>query len=267
MTQNSSLTMSQPEPTAVLPPPKHRGPRGRRRLAALAAAAAAAGVGVAAFTVGSGGVRSERPDAAPTTAVAAGGAAATTTPTAVPAGAPSTTVSGTAANSPPASTVPPERLTAASRLSLDGVGPVRVGMTLKEAAAAAGVPIELLDMPPGPECRYAVPDRAAGTGDELAFMVVDGRIARIDVGMMGPDRIRTVSGIGKGSTEAEVRATYPGRIRVEPHPYIPNGRYLVYVPSDPGLRHLSLIFETVDGEVRSFRAGLTDQVSWTEGCS
>jgi hypothetical protein len=122
-------------------------------------------------------------------------------------------------------------------------------------------------MPPGPECRYAVPDLASGTGDELAFMVVEGRIVRIDVGIMGPDRIRTVSGTGKGHTEAEVQATYPGRIRVEPHPYIPNGRHLVYVPSDPGQRHLSLIFETVDGEVRSFRAGLADPVSWTEGCS
>ena len=255
MIENSSTSVRRPEPTAILPPPEHRAPRGRRGLTALAAAVVAAGMGLAALTIGgdrTSAVRSEMP--------------ATTVTTAVPATGPSTTVSGPATTSP-TTTAPPERLTAASRLSLDAVGPVRVGMTLKEAAAAAGVPVRLLDMPPGPECRYAVPDRAAGTGDDLAFMVVDGRIARIDVGIMGPDRIRTVSGIGKGSTEAEVRATYPGRIRVEPHPYVPNGRYLVYMPSDPGLRHLSLIFETVDGEVRSFRSGLAEQVSWTEGCS
>lgn len=41
----------------------------------------------------------------------------------------------------------------------------------------------------------------------------------------------------------------------------------MYVPGDAGLRHLSLIFETVNGEVRSFRSGLADQVSWKEGCS
>jgi len=98
-------------------------------------------------------------------------------------------------------------------------------------------------------------------------MVINGRIVRIDVGRMGPDRIRTVSGMGKGNTEAELRATYPGQIRVEPHPYVTNGRYLVYVPSDPGLRHLGLIFETVDGEVRAFRAGFAEQVLWKEGCS
>ncbi len=160
-----------------------------------------------------------------------------------------------------------EGLTSASRLSLDGIGPVDIGMTLDQASAAAGMPFRLLDTPAGPECRYAVPDRSSRMGDELAFMVVNGRIARIDVGIMGPDLIRTVSGIGKGSTEAEVLTTYRGRIRVEPHPYRPGGRYLVYVPNDASLRHLSMIFETVDGEVRAFRAGLAEQVSWTEGCA
>jgi len=172
---------------------------------------------------------------------------------------------GSATNRPP--TTSPERLTAASRLRLDGIGPVDIGMTLDEASAAAGVPIRLLDTPAGPECRFAAPDRSARMGDELAFMVVNGRIARIDVGIMGPDLIRTLSGMGKGNTEAEVQAAYPARIRVEPHPYATNGRYLVYVPADPSYRHLSMIFETIDGEVRSFRAGLAEQVSWKEGCS
>jgi len=187
---------------------------------------------------------------------------------AVPDTRPPTTVASTATTSPTApSTTVPERLTGASRLSLDGIGPVRIGMTSRRPRPLPACPFGFFDMPPGPECRYAVPDRASGTGDELAFMIYGGRIVRVDVGIMGPDRIRTVSGRGKGNTEAEVQATYPGRIRVEPHPYTPEGRYLVYVPSDPGMRHLSLIFATVHGEVRSFRAGLAEQVSWKEGCS
>ncbi|MGH9226003.1 MAG: hypothetical protein ACRD2W_19945 [Acidimicrobiales bacterium] len=203
------------------------------------------------------------------------GSKAATTPSAEGSqAAPATTV-GSPTTKAPGTTVPttttpttrPERLSADSRLSLQGIGPVAIGMTLAEASTAAGVPLRLLDMPPGPECRYAVSDRSSGTGDELGFMVVDGRIVRIDVGIMGPDRIRTVSGIGKGNTEDEVRATYPGRIRAEPHPYASNGRYLVYVPSDPGLRHLSMIFETIDGRVSAFRAGQLEQVSWKEGCS
>ncbi|MDP8938013.1 MAG: hypothetical protein M3O23_09855 [Actinomycetota bacterium] len=38
--------------------------------------------------------------------------------------------------------------------------------------------------------------------DDLAFMLIDGRIARVDVGHTGPE-VKTVSGIGKGSTEDE----------------------------------------------------------------
>ncbi|HEV2759042.1 MAG TPA: hypothetical protein VGV86_05685, partial [Acidimicrobiales bacterium] len=260
------------EPTAVLEIPRYRSPRRRRGLGALAAATVAmVGVGVLAFS-GTGddprAVRSEDLGAATTVTAPA----ATTAPAARGGESPPTTpvtptTRLTATTVPPPATTLPERLSADSRLRLDGVGPVRVGMTLKEASAAAGVPIRLLETPSDPGCRYAAPDRASGTGDELGFMVVDGKIVRIDVGIMGPDRIRTVSGVGKGSTEAEVLATYPGRIRVQPHPYTPNGRYLVYVPSDAGLRHLSMIFETVDGEVRSFRSGFAEQVSWKEGCS
>ena len=259
------------EPTEILQAPRHRSPRWRPGLGALAATVAIVGVGVLAFSRTGDDTRTVRSeDLGATTTVPA---PATTTAPAARGGESPPTIAATPTTRPTATTVPPpattlpERLSADSRLSLDGVGPVRVGMTLKEAAAAAAVPIRLLDTPSDPGCRYAAPDRASGTGDELAFMVVDGRIVRIDVGIMGPDRIRTVSGVGKGSIEAEVQATYPGRIRVQPHPYTPNGRYLVYVPGDPGLRHLSMIFETVDGEVRSFRSGFAEQVSWKEGCS
>ena len=136
-------------------------------------------------------------------------------------------------------------------------------MTLAEASAAAGVPIRLQDIPAGPECRYAYPEGAPGLGREVAFMVLQGRIALVDVGQT----VQTVSGIGKGSTEAEVQATYPGRIRVEPHVYVRGGSYLVYVPADPALRHLSMLFETENGRVQRFRSGLAGPVAFPEGCS
>jgi len=116
----------------------------------------------------------------------------------------------------------------------------------------------------GPECQFAYP---AEGPDELAFMLVHGRIARVDVGHLGPDRVTTVSGIGKGSTEDEVKRAYPGRIRVEGHPYVPAGHYLVYTPADPRLQHLSMIFETDGRLVTSFRSGLKGPVAQIEGCS
>ena len=171
---------------------------------------------------------------------------------------------------PPAPTVTtttaPERLTASSRLSLDGIGPVDIGMTLDQASAAAGTPIRIRpgDDPFGPECQYA---DAAGL-PELGFMVINGRIERVDVGDRGGrSRVTTVSGVGTGDTEETIKRTYPGRIRVEGHPYVPTGHYLVYVPADPALAHLSMIFETDGRVVTTFRAGMKGAVAQIEGCS
>jgi hypothetical protein len=96
-------------------------------------------------------------------------------------------------------------------------------------------------------------------------MVLDGRIARVDV---ANSPIRTVSGVGTGSTEDEVLATYPGRVRVEPNPYTGHrgGRDMVYV-ADEASAHLSLLFEADAGRVRSFRSGLLGAVMAPEGCA
>ena len=70
-----------------------------------------------------------------------------------------------------------------------------------------------------------------------------------------------VSGVGTGDSEETVKRTYPGRIRVEGHPYLPTGHYLVYVPADPALAHLSMIFETDGRAVTRFRAGMKGAVA------
>ena len=210
---------------------------------------------VAALAVGALSLAALRDDATTVRSQPEGVATTTTTPT---------TAAGPVTTAPP-TTAAPERLTTESRLRLDGIGPVRVGMTLTEASAAAGVDIRLHpEQSGGLDCTYA---RAAEGLDEMGFMVIGGRIVRIDVGILGTDRVRTLSGIGKGSTEAEVMKTYPGQIRVEPHHYVPGAHNLVYVPNDPAFRRYSMIFEAVDGRVTSFRSGLADEVSWIEGCS
>ena len=164
----------------------------------------------------------------------------------------------------PTTTAPPERLSTSSRLSLDGLGPVDIGMTLDQASAAAGTPIRIPpDDPHDGDCRYAY---AAGV-PEVAFMVINGRIERVDVGDRSGRRVTTVSGIGVGDAEEAVKRTYPGRIRVEGHPYRPTGHYLIYVPADPALAHLSMIFETDGQVVTTFRAGMKGAVAQIEGCS
>lgn len=249
--------------TALLPltapPRRHR--RSGLILGVVAALVAVAALGV---TLRDGG---DQPLASGTTPVPST-AVATTAPAS---GGPATTapvVPTTSAPPAPAVTtttaVRRERLSAESRLSLQGVGPVDVGMTVEEASAAAGTPIRLRpDDPFGPECQYAT----AAAVPEVAFMVINGRIARVDALRIPGSRVTTVSGIGHGSTEDEVKRTYPGRIRVERHNYVPAGHYLVYVPADPTLAHLSMTFETDGKVVTTFRSGLRGAVAQIEGCA
>ncbi len=203
-----------------------------------------------------------------TTGPNTGGSTATTAPPAA-GGSTATTVAPPPATTQPAPTVTttttaPERLSASSRLSLDGLGPVDLGMTLDQASAAAGTPIRIRPGDPfGPECQNA----QAADLPEVNFMLINGRIARVDVGDGGGRRVTTVSGVGTGDTEETIKRTYPGRIRVEGHPYVPTGHYLVYVPADPALAHLSMIFETDGQVVTTFRAGMKGAVSQIEGCS
>ena len=167
---------------------------------------------------------------------------------------PSTTVRATTTTT----TRPPERLTSEARLRMDGIGPIRVGMTVDQASAAAGVPIRVGDDEFG-NCRYAWVPAFEG----LDIFVIDGRIARVGVGD-GP--IRTVSGIGIGATEAEVHRVYGSRITVERHIYAPTGHYLVYTAADPSLQQFSLLFETDGRVVTTFRSGLKGAVARPEGC-
>ncbi|MGI8984887.1 MAG: hypothetical protein ACR2HM_10200 [Acidimicrobiales bacterium] len=188
---------------------------------------------------------------------------ASTVASSVPA-APATTIRPAPTVTTTTTTAPPERIAADSRLSLGGIGPVDVGMTLEEASAAAGTPIRVRPGNPfGSECEYAYADAVPG----MAFMVINGRIARVDVGSPNGGRVTTVSGIGEGSTEDEVKRTYPGRIQVQGHPYVPTGHYLVYAPADANLAHLSLIFETDGRVVTRFRSGMKGAVAQIEGCS
>ena len=245
--------------TAELPtigaPPRRRWP-----WAVVAAAVVMAALGYLLLDDG-GGTRlatdaAQAPAPEVTTTVAVGpSSTVTTAPPAPTTTGPAPTVTTT--------TTAPERLSTSSRLSLDGLGPVDIGMTLDQASAAAGTPIRLRPDPFDGDCHYAY----AADLPEVGFMVINGRIARVDVGDRPGRRLTTVSGVGTGDTEDTVKRTYPGRIRVEGHPYVPTGHYLVYVPADPGLAHLSMIFETDGQVVTRFRAGMKGAVAQIEGCS
>jgi hypothetical protein len=93
----------------------------------------------------------------------------------------------------------------------------------------------------------------------LAIMTTRGRLARVDAYR---GTWRTSLGIQRGDTEAQVRELYP-RLRTRPHPYDPDGQYLI-VPG-PNRR---VVFETDgDNEVTSFRGGRVPEIMYIEGCA
>jgi hypothetical protein len=93
----------------------------------------------------------------------------------------------------------------------------------------------------------------------LAIMTIGGRLARVDAHR---GTWRTSTGIQIGDTERKVRERYP-RLRTEPHPYDPDGQYLIV--RGPNRR---VVFETNgDNEVTSFRGGRVPPVMFIEGCA
>ena len=65
----------------------------------------------------------------------------------------------------------------------------------------------------------------------------------------------------------QVLDLYGDRIAVEPHHYVPGGHYLVFKPQDAVDQPFRLLFETDGHVVTEFRTGLSEPVSWVEGCA
>jgi len=136
-------------------------------------------------------------------------------------------------------------------VSADGFKGVRLGMTLDEARTAYGAALLATDgLAPGQaRCYHVSPAYRSGA---FAFLLVEGRIARIDVFAPGPV---TAEGVGVGSSAADVQRAYAGRVREVP--------YFLTVEPRAGF---AIRFET-DGEaVTQYRAGAPSDVQSIQGC-
>jgi hypothetical protein len=144
-------------------------------------------------------------------------------------------------------------------VSGEGFAGVRFGMKVAEAEAALGHKLKALGEGEG-NCFYYEP---VGAYPGLAFMVVDGAIARLDV--QETKYIVTDTGAKVGDAEQHVLDLYKGRTRVEPHHYTgPEGHYVLVLGTDGNAQ---IVFETDAGKVVSYRAGRQPEVEWVEGCS
>ncbi|MFL5557048.1 MAG: hypothetical protein ACJ794_00315 [Gemmatimonadaceae bacterium] len=138
-----------------------------------------------------------------------------------------------------------------------GYGPLRVGMTVAQAASALGGGI---GAPAGYSggCGYAALVKAPRG---LAIMLEDGKIARFEIRSGG---ITTAEGARIGDTESRIKSLYAGRVTTTPHKYLPGAHYLtVASSSDPNAR---IVFETDGSKVTEFRSGRIPAVELVERC-
>jgi hypothetical protein len=140
----------------------------------------------------------------------------------------------------------------------DGVGPVKIGMSLPQLNAALH---ERFAMPEAKEdqgCFYVTSTKHP----VVSFMIEDGVVVRVDVDGAG---LSTAEGIEVGDSEARARKIYGSKMKVEPHQYTgPEGHYLT-IRSENG--KLGIRFETDKGKIARFYAGKFEAVQYVEGCS
>lgn len=147
-------------------------------------------------------------------------------------------------------------------LTSHGLGPVRIGMSVVQAQRALHAQLTFDKQDAQSGCTYAT--RTDGGGRGVFYMLVDSKIARIDVTPDQNAHIRSVKGIGIGTAESQVLAAFGERVKIEPNPSLGEpAHYLTIVDADG---KYGLLFETEDGRVTKLRGGEKAAIGSSEGC-
>lgn len=144
------------------------------------------------------------------------------------------------------------------RITVNGMGPLKLDMSRDEAAKAIGMPI------PGKEGRRVCTDFSVQGGPEgLLLRFTSDRLVAIYV-IRPATTISTRSGIHIGSARDDVLDTYAGEISTTTPDY--GGEELVFAPSAPEFAGKVIRFGMSDGAVETFIAGERDWAVFAPSC-
>jgi hypothetical protein len=159
-------------------------------------------------------------------------------------------------------------------LTPNGLGPVRIGMTVGQAEKALGAKLNPLEKMSAntQSCWYT--QRADHIDPLVSYMIWFEKIVRIDIDnseLGKPETsvppVTSEKGIHIGASEEQIKAAYGSAIKISSHAYgdeANNDHYWTALAK--GGRN-GLRFETMGGKVQSFHAGLTKAIQLVEGCS
>jgi hypothetical protein len=175
-------------------------------------------------------------------------------------GEPNQPLTGVSIPSPP-TTLPmilPHDWALNSRLSLKGLGPLRIGTPLSEVTSRLEF-VKDKDFS-SQSCSVL---RLTGVPAGLIIMITNGQVSSINV---NSSEYTSLRGARVGMTEEQLMGLYPGELRVSYGKYNPDGRYLTFVPKDAADRNFRMIFVTDGKRVLSFATGKLPEVEYVEGC-
>jgi hypothetical protein len=143
-------------------------------------------------------------------------------------------------------------------LGMDGLGPMRAGLTVEQALSLADWPGMEGKRPPQ-DCWYM---RYRGGGSDFDLMIIKGAVVRVEI--RGASKLRTISGARIGTSEEELKRIYGVRLDIQPHKYDESG-HTITLKSSSGA--YGLRFETSHGKVTAMQAGPWEHLNYVEGCS
>jgi hypothetical protein len=160
-------------------------------------------------------------------------------------------------------------------LTFDGLGPVRIGMTVPEAETALGTKLAPLDPSNQIDTEACWTTGPADYSDEgVSYMVWNGKIVRIDVFPSQREgekdvvpSVVTEKNIGLTTPVDDVKKAYGADLAIRFHAQGDTGNYdFLYMTTLSADKQHGLFFETWNNKLASFGAATSKALHLQEGC-